>query len=71
VIIFVSDIDSSNGKELFESAKSENPNSYFVSSADEIEQEWFQGIENIGICGATSTPFWFLEEIKSKIIEKI
>lgn len=65
--IFVAGKKSSNGKILFEHCKEVNPNTHFVSMLDEIEREWFTGIERVGICGATSTPFWQLEEIANKI----
>ena len=68
VIIFVAGRKSSNGKVLYSICKSENPNSYFVSSPEEINPDWFKNIERVGICGATSTPRWLIEEIKNKIL---
>ena len=44
------------------------PNSHFVSSAKEIKNAWFNNNESVGICGATSTPMWLMEDIKSKIL---
>lgn len=68
VIIFVSGKKSSNGKVLYNVCKSHNDNSYFVSSKDELLPEWFQEIESVGICGATSTPMWLMEEVRDAII---
>ncbi|MFM9027989.1 MAG: 4-hydroxy-3-methylbut-2-enyl diphosphate reductase [Bacteroidota bacterium] len=62
VIIFVSGKKSSNGKALFGVCQSVNPRTYFVSDTTEIEANWFQGVETVGICGATSTPMWLMEK---------
>ncbi len=68
VIIFVSGRKSSNGKVLFNECKSVNPNSYQIESAEEIKQDWFKNSETVGICGATSTPKWLMEECREFII---
>ena len=70
VVLFVSGRKSSNGKVLFKECKSVNDNSYQIESADEIDMAWFQGINTVGICGATSTPKWLMEECKEKIINE-
>ncbi|MFM2156302.1 MAG: hypothetical protein RL516_1051 [Bacteroidota bacterium] len=67
VVVFVSGRKSSNGKALHAVCKNVNPDSYFVSSADEIEAEWFNGKQTVGIAGATSTPMWLMEQVKEKI----
>ncbi len=69
VIIFVSGKKSSNGKFLYGVCKSVNQNTYFVSEISEINKEWFIGISDVGICGATSTPRWLMEKVAG-IIEK-
>jgi 4-hydroxy-3-methylbut-2-enyl diphosphate reductase len=46
-----------------------NENTYFVSSQSEVKLDWFNKGENIGICGATSTPMWLMEEIKSYLAQ--
>lgn len=69
VIIFVSGRESSNGKMLFNVCKSVNPSTYFVSSTDEIDRDWFKGMKTAGICGATSTPKWLIEKIRDVIME--
>jgi 4-hydroxy-3-methylbut-2-enyl diphosphate reductase len=63
ILIFVSGKESSNGKMLYSVCKSINPESYFVSSPDEIDRSWFIGKVSAGICGATSTPKWLIEKI--------
>lgn len=68
VILFVSGRKSSNGKVLFKECKSVNANSYQIESADEIDMNWFKDVETVGICGATSTPKWLMEECRDKII---
>jgi 4-hydroxy-3-methylbut-2-enyl diphosphate reductase len=67
VILFVSGKKSSNGMVLYEVCKAINPNSYFVSSWDEIQLDWLTDAQNVGICGATSTPMWLMEEIADKL----
>lgn len=69
IIIFVSGKKSSNGRVLFEHAKSINPDSYLVSEAAEVEQLEIDFSKKIGICGATSTPRWLMEEVEAKLIE--
>jgi 4-hydroxy-3-methylbut-2-enyl diphosphate reductase len=61
VIIFVSGRESSNGKMLFSVCKSVNNETYFISSPDEIDRNWFSGKKSVGVCGATSTPKWLIE----------
>ena len=68
-IIFVSGTKSSNGNALFNVCKKNNNNSYFVSSSEEVEQNWFSKNEKVGVCGATSTPMWLMEEVKEKILD--
>jgi 4-hydroxy-3-methylbut-2-en-1-yl diphosphate reductase len=70
VMIFVAGKMSSNGKVLFDIAQSENPRTFFIESGDELKREWFEGAETVGISGATSTPQWLMEQIKT-VIEKI
>lgn len=69
IIVFVSGTKSSNGKMLYESCKDENPNSYFISDIDEIQKEWFSSANSVGICGATSTPLWLMENVSEFISE--
>jgi len=65
VILFVSGKKSSNGKALYGVCKSVNPNTYFVSETIEIQPEWFQNAQSVGICGATSTPMWLMEDVSA------
>ncbi len=69
LIIFAGGLKSSNAKALFETCRRVNPGSYFVSSSSEIDPCWLDGARNIGICGATSTPKWLMEEIRQKILD--
>ena len=70
VIIFVGGKKSSNGKVLYNVCKEVNARTYFVSSADELADEWFANCESVGICGATSTPLWLMESVAEIIREK-
>ncbi|MDF2156360.1 4-hydroxy-3-methylbut-2-enyl diphosphate reductase [Algoriphagus sp. CAU 1675] len=67
-IVFVSGTKSSNGKVLFNVCKEKNPNTFFVSHSDQIDESWFGPNEKVGICGATSTPMWLMEEVKARIL---
>ena len=71
VILFVSGRKSSNGKVLFKECKSVNAKSYQVESPDEIDMSWFEGVKTVGICGATSTPKWLMEECKDYILKNL
>ena len=66
-IIFVSGRESSNGKMLYSVCKNINPDTHFVSSPEELEKSWFKGKNTVGICGATSTPKWLIENIRDII----
>lgn len=67
-IVFVSGTKSSNGKVLFNVCKDTNQNTHFVSNSDQIENSWFDENDRVGICGATSTPMWLMEQVKEKIL---
>ena len=67
VIIFVCGKKSSNGKVLYNECLSVNPHTYMIDAPAEIEHQWFEGVKSVGICGATSTPKWLMEECKKKI----
>lgn len=67
-IVFVSGTKSSNGKVLYNVCKTKNENTYFVSNAEEIETNWFSPNDSVGICGATSTPMWLMEQVKERIL---
>ena len=69
LILFVSGRKSSNGKVLFKECQRVNANSYQIESADEIDFKWFEGVKTIGICGATSTPKWLMEECRDAILK--
>jgi len=66
-IIFVSGKKSSNGKVLYDVCKKYNDHSYFVSNIEELEQGWFNENDSVGICGATSTPMWLMENVKAEL----
>ena len=67
LILFVCGRKSSNGKVLFNECLRVNPNSHLIESPDEIDPQWLEGIETVGICGATSTPKWLMEQCRDKI----
>lgn len=67
-IIFVSGTKSSNGKVLYNICKENNPDTHFVSNKLELEKSWFNPGDSIGICGATSTPMWLMEEVREELL---
>ena len=69
IIIFVSGKASSNGKVLCDLCKSLNIRTYHIDSVAEIKREWFRADDKVGVCGATSTPKWLLEEVAEYILE--
>lgn len=66
IVLFVAGEKSSNGRVLFHHCLSVNPKTYLVPSADAVRPEWLNGAKSIGICGATSTPRWLMEEVADK-----
>ena len=66
-IIFVGGLHSSNAQVLFDVCKKQNEHSYFVSSPEDVQANWFTGVETVGICGATSTPQWLMDKVGEKI----
>lgn len=66
-IIFVSGTKSSNGKVLYNICKENNPRTYFISNKTELKKEWFTEHSSIGICGATSTPMWLMEDVRDEL----
>lgn len=67
VIVFVAGESSSNGKVLFELCRACNGRTHLVGSADGIDPSWFRPDDSVGVCGATSTPKWLLEEVAAAI----
>lgn len=66
-MIFVAGRTSSNGKVLYEISKLANPNTHFIEQENELDPKWFEGIEQVGITGATSTPLWLMERVSDAI----
>ena len=67
LVLFVCGRKSSNGKVLFNECKSVNPNSHLIEGPEEIKKEWLEGVNTVGICGATSTPKWLMEQCRDAI----
>lgn len=67
VCVFVAGKSSSNGKMLFNVARDANSKTYFVSNVAEICDEWFSDGMKVGVCGATSTPMWQMENVRRYI----
>ena len=69
LILFVCGRKSSNGKVLFNECLRVNPNSHLIEDPCEIQPEWLEGIQTVGICGATSTPRWLMEQCRDAILK--
>lgn len=68
-VIFVSGTKSSNGKVLYNVCKDKNPNTYFISNITELDKNWFAENDSVGICGATSTPMWLMEQVRDELLK--
>ncbi|HTX89351.1 MAG TPA: 4-hydroxy-3-methylbut-2-enyl diphosphate reductase [Bacteroidales bacterium] len=66
-VIFVSGKKSSNGLILYRVCKNINPDTWLISGREELEPDWFRGKTEVGVCGATSTPMWLMEEVAEEI----
>lgn len=71
VIIFVAGRKSSNGHFLYEECRAVNPRTHFISSTAELNADWLKDAASIGICGATSTPRWLMEQVRDLIINPL
>ena len=67
LILFVCGRKSSNGKVLYNECLRVNPNTHLIEGPDEINSQWLEGIQTVGICGATSTPKWLMEQCRDAI----
>ena len=69
LVLFVCGHKSSNGRVLFDECRRVNPNSRLIEGPDEIDKSWLEGVETVGICGATSTPKWLMEQCRDRLLE--
>lgn len=66
-VLFVAGRKSSNGRVLCEVCREANPRTYALEEAGELRHEWFEGVQSVGICGATSTPKWLMQEVAEAV----
>jgi len=66
VVLFVGGRKSSNGRFLYTECCTVNPHTHFIANESELRAEWLDGAESIGICGATSTPRWLMENVRER-----
>ena len=69
MVLFVCGRKSSNGRVLYNECLRVNPNTHLVEEPQEIDPAWLEGIQSVGICGATSTPRWLMEQCRDAIQE--
>jgi 4-hydroxy-3-methylbut-2-enyl diphosphate reductase len=67
LVLFVCGRKSSNGKVLFNECLRVNPNTHLIEGPEEIDPAWLKGIQTVGICGATSTPKWLMEQCRDAL----
>jgi len=67
LILFVAGEKSSNGKVLLHECRQANPNTSLISGPEDIDPSWLQTVRSVGICGATSTPKWLMEEVAQSV----
>ena len=67
-IVFVSGTKSSNGKVLYQVCLETNPQTHFISNVGEIDATWLRPGQSVGICGATSTPMWLMEQVRDRLL---
>ena len=67
VLLFVSGANSSNGHYMFEYCRTVQPATYLIGNVEDVRPEWLEGASRVGISGATSTPWWLMEDIKKSI----
>ncbi|MGC9151211.1 MAG: 4-hydroxy-3-methylbut-2-enyl diphosphate reductase [Microbacter sp.] len=67
VVFFVTGEKSSNGKALFEECQKANPNTHLIFNMNDIKADMLINVESVGVCGATSTPIWLMQQVADKI----
>lgn len=71
VVLFVAGVKSSNGKVLFKECLDVNPRTYLVSGSADFDPAWIDGASSVGICGATSTPRWLMEQVRDTVMNNL
>ncbi len=66
-VVFVGGEKSSNGKILFDVCRQNNPSAHFASRTEDLQPDWFLHADRVGVCGATSTPHWLMNDIADRI----
>ena len=67
LVLFVCGRKSSNGRVLYNECLRVNANTHMIEGPEEIDSAWLEGIETVGICGATSTPKWLMEQCRDAL----
>lgn len=71
LVLFVAGTKSSNGRILYDQCRAVNPNTRLISNASHLDPEWLRDASSVGICGATSTPLWLMEEVRDAVAKHI
>lgn len=69
VVLFVAGLKSSNGRILYNHCREVNPRTHHIPNAADVQPGWFAGARSIGICGATSTPRWLMEQVRDRVAQ--
>lgn len=67
IVLFVAGTKSSNGRILFDQCRAVNPDTHLIANASHLDPEWLRGATSVGICGATSTPLWLMEDVRDAV----
>lgn len=71
LVLFVSSRQSSNGKVLFDICRAQNPRTHFIERKEDLRPEWLAAVSSVGVCGATSTPKWLMEEVAEHVRKQL
>lgn len=67
IVLFVAGTKSSNGRILYDQCRAVNPDTHLIANASHLNPEWLRGASSVGICGATSTPLWLMEDVRDAV----
>ncbi|MBJ2184603.1 MAG: 4-hydroxy-3-methylbut-2-enyl diphosphate reductase [Muribaculaceae bacterium] len=67
VVLFVAGTKSSNGRILYDQCRAVNPHTHLIANASHLDPAWLSGAGSVGICGATSTPLWLMEQVRDAV----
>ena len=67
VLLFVAGANSSNGRYLYDYCRQVQPRTHLIGGAEDVQRQWLDGANTVGISGATSTPRWLMEKVAEQM----